>query len=83
MQWRIKKIPEYFAEILQFDLSWVTILYPLSLSVDQDKEKLYEEAFLDIEVSDQRGHRTWRPVMEDIDTAPGQMRNYPGGDFDK
>ena len=54
MQWRIKKIPEYFAEILQFDLSLLTILSISQISlylinqVDHDKEKLYEEAFLDI-----------------------------------
>ena len=54
MHWMIKKIPEYFAEILQFDLSFlsdhiISQISPLSYQVDQDKEKLYEEAFLDFD----------------------------------
>ena len=55
MRWMIKKIPEYFAEILQFDLSSlsdpiISQISPLSYQVDQDKEKLYEEAFLDFDL---------------------------------
>ena len=55
MHWMIGKIPEYFAEILQFDLSSlsdhiISQISPLSYQVDQDKEKLYEEAFLDFDL---------------------------------
>ena len=55
MHWMIKKIPEYFAEILQFDLSFlsdhiISQISPLSYQVDQDKEKLYEEALLDFDL---------------------------------
>ena len=56
MHWMIKKkIPEYFAEILQFDLSFlsdhiISQISPLSYQVDLDKEKLYEEAFLDFDL---------------------------------